>query len=149
MVFNFHSRYKFENRWGKLIWKTKYRKNTMQYNMCKRPHIASSKKLEGLILFHEGLCSLGILWTPLFLNVWRRGAKGYVWDNIWCLKFFCKCCTNCCYPTNGEQLQFMKLIMVNNCSYGMARRKHNEMVNTLLSKVALYLYFPLQSCWCN
>jgi hypothetical protein len=40
---------------------TYIKKNTMQYNMCKGPHCASSKKIEGLILFHEGFSSLRIL----------------------------------------------------------------------------------------
>ena len=65
-------------------------KNTMQYNMWKGPHFASSKKMEDSILFHEGFSSFRILWTPLRLNV---DTKGCIWDNIRCLKFFCKCCT--------------------------------------------------------
>ena len=40
---------------------TDYQKNTKQYNMCKGPHFATSKKMEGLILFHKGFPSLRIL----------------------------------------------------------------------------------------
>ena len=72
--------------------------------MCKGPCFASSKKMEGLILFHEGFSSLRILWTPLCSNA---NTKGYIWDNIWCLKFFCKCCTNSCCPANVGHLCFL------------------------------------------
>ena len=75
--------------------------NIMQYNMCKGPQFASSKKMEGSILFHGGFSSLRILWSPLCLNV---DTKGYIWENIWCLDFFCKCCTNSCYLVNVGQL---------------------------------------------
>ena len=89
---------------GALKLETNYQKNTMQYNMCKGPHFASSKKMKDLILFHEGFSSLRILWAPLCSNV---DMKGYIWDNIWCLKFLCKCYTNSCYPTTVAKLCFL------------------------------------------
>ena len=54
---------------------TNYKKNTMQYNICEGPHFVSSKKMNGLILFHEGFSSLRIHLTPSFLNV---DTKGYI-----------------------------------------------------------------------
>ena len=41
----------------------------MQYNMYKGPHFASSKKMEGSNLFHEGFSSLRIVWIPICLNI--------------------------------------------------------------------------------
>ena len=40
---------------------TNYKKNTLQYDMCKGPYFATSKKLEGSILFHEGFSLVRIL----------------------------------------------------------------------------------------
>ena len=89
---------------GQINVEINYKKNTMQHNMCKGPRFASSKKMEGSILSHKGFSSLRILWTPLCLNI---DMKGYIWESIWCLKFFCKCCTNSYYPANVGQLCFL------------------------------------------
>ena len=115
----------YKNIWGKLMLKSIIKKNTMQHNMCKGPHFASSKKMEGIILFHEGFSSLGILWTPLCLNI---DMKGYIWDNFWCLKLF-------------WQMLYELLI---SCKCWIV-----VFLNTLNFKVTLYLHPPLQSCWCN
>jgi hypothetical protein len=56
--------------------------NIMQYNMWKGPHFASSKKVEGSILFHEGFSSLRILWTPLCINVDTKGVFETIFD-VW------------------------------------------------------------------
>ena len=34
-----------------------YKKHSMQYNMCKGSHCASSKKMEGSVSFHKGFSS--------------------------------------------------------------------------------------------
>ena len=117
-VFKVHSRWNFEDFYVKhrgrinvgnqspnfFLKTNKKQKIIMQYNMSKRPHFASSKKMEGSILFHGGFSSLRILWTPLCINV---DMKGYIWGNIWSLKSFCNCCRTSCYLANVGQLCYL------------------------------------------
>ena len=54
----------------------------MQYNMCKEPQFASSKKMEGSILLYEDFSSLRILWTPLCSNIHMKGIFETIFD-VW------------------------------------------------------------------
>ena len=63
-----------------------------------------------------------------------------IWDNIWCLIFFYKCCMSYYYLPNVGQVY--KLLLSYKCWPIV-------FLNTVNFKVALYLHSLLQSYWCN